>query len=116
MLSISATQSLLFLSALLPHFANSYELVFYTGSGCRGQRLGNILTGQTRDECKRDYSGNAGSVMVKSTGEVDNEYMAVLFDSDDCNPEGEVIHGDETDGCLDKSYSGFQVVDTSGVN
>lgn len=54
--------------------------------------------------------------MVKSTGEVDNEYMAVLFDSDDCNTDAEVIHGDETDGCLDKSYSGFQVVDTSGVN
>lgn len=115
MLLTSATKTLLLFSTLLPQLAHSYELVFYSGSGCRGQRLGKVLTGQTRDECKRDHSGNAGSVMVKSTGKVDDEYMVVLFDSDDCNPKGEVIHGDESDGCLDKSYSGYQVVDTSKV-
>lgn len=98
-----------------PGPSDAYDLVFYSGSGCRGQALGSILTGQTRDECKRDHGGNAGSVLVRSTGEVDNNYMVVLFGSDDCNPENEVKHGDETDFCLEAGYKGFQVWDMSDV-
>ena len=115
MRSITAAQALVFLSAFLPQLGHSYELVFYSGQGCRGQALGKILTGQTGDECKRDQSGNAGSILVKSTGKIDDNYMVALFDSDDCNPEHEVQHGDEIDGCLEKGYKGFQVVDMSLV-
>ncbi|SPO02484.1 uncharacterized protein DNG_05157 [Cephalotrichum gorgonifer] len=115
MLSNTATQILLILCALFPQGIHSYELVFYSGSGCRGQALGTIITGQTRDECKRDYSGNAGSILVSSTGAVDDNYMVVLYGSDDCNLKNEVQHGDDTDFCLEEPYKGFQVVDTGMV-
>jgi len=107
--------TLLLLSTLFLQAAHAYELIFYSGSGCRGQDLGRIVTGTTGDECKRDYSGNAGSILVRSTGAVDNNFMVVLFSGDDCNPDGEVKHGDETDFCLEEPYAGFQVVDTSVV-
>jgi hypothetical protein len=101
-------------SLFILQVAQAYDLVFYTGSGCRGQRLGNIVLGPTRDdECKREYYGNAGSILVQSTGAVDDSFMVVLFNSSDCNPDNEVRHGDESDFCLEEPYAGWQVWDMS---
>jgi hypothetical protein len=110
-----STFQLVSVSALLSlQAARAYDLIFYTGSGCRGGILGNIVLGPTKDDvCKREYYGNAGSILVKSTGAVDDNFMVALFSNSSCDPETEVQHGDESDFCLDKPYAGWQVWDMS---
>jgi len=92
----------------------AYEFTFYSEKGCQGAQAPTpVWVGGPNEGCRRENGGAAQSVFVKSTGDVDNNFMAVFFGSDDCNPDNEIGHLDS--GCIDKDggYASFQVWDLS---
>ncbi|KAF2180463.1 hypothetical protein K469DRAFT_592431, partial [Zopfia rhizophila CBS 207.26] len=39
----------------------------------------------------------SSSILVSSTGAVDNGFTLVMFSSNDCNPDMEIAHGGDVD-------------------
>lgn len=99
--------------ALLTTPALSFKLSFYRSEGCRSEPLGEWVGGPN-EGCMKVQVGNAESVIIKSTGEVDKDFTTVFFSSNDCNPDTEITHTD--DGCANaKTYGSFQVWDLNDL-
>ncbi|PKS12652.1 hypothetical protein jhhlp_000860 [Lomentospora prolificans] len=90
--------------------AAAYELIFYRGEGCRSENLGHWVGGPNQG-CRNDNMGVAQSVIVKSTGAVDDPHMITFFSSDDCDPRTEIQHGDEDSGCFTVNYGSYVIWD-----
>ncbi|KAF4983552.1 hypothetical protein FZEAL_1087 [Fusarium zealandicum] len=95
---------------------NAYKFHYYASQQCTSQKLLEDVLGpdqgcQTLDSAR----ANAGSLIIESTGPVDDPFMVVLFDSIDCNPDTIVGHGDENGGCLKpdegRAFHSYQVWD-----
>ncbi|KAG9235776.1 hypothetical protein BJ875DRAFT_398443 [Amylocarpus encephaloides] len=94
--------------------AASYKLSFYRGEGCRGEMLGEIVAGPGVG-CRKDNAGFAQSVIIESTGEVDDNFMFNFMTGADCNPDTAYAKSDGTIGkCLtatvdDKNFAAWQI-------
>ncbi|EZF35216.1 hypothetical protein H101_01234 [Trichophyton interdigitale H6] len=86
-----------------------FEFRFYRGEHCRSEQLGVQVAGPGQ-ECSTVSAGTAKSVIVKSTGKVDDNFYAVFFSSDDCDPNTVILHTD-SDKCQNVEYKSFKVWD-----
>ena len=98
--------------------SSAFKLYYYTGEGCRGQRLGEWTGGQNEGCQKPPYPGVQSSVFVQSTGPIDDPAFTVFFNVDDCDPDSEVTNGKDgkghmDDGCYTGEYRSLAVWDTS---
>ncbi|KAM5438231.1 hypothetical protein MferCBS31731_005092 [Microsporum ferrugineum] len=93
----------------LPLTTQGFEFRFYRGKDCRSEPLGFEVAGPGQD-CSTVSAGTAQSVIVKSTGKVDDNLYAVFFSSDDCDPNSIVLHTDN-DECQNVQYKFFKVWD-----
>ncbi|KAM7192052.1 hypothetical protein V8F20_009028 [Naviculisporaceae sp. PSN 640] len=93
-------------------FATAYRLLFYRSDGCRSESLGDWVGGPSMG-CRNDMAGSASSAIVQSTGKIDAPFMITFFESNDCNPDTEIVHGEpDEDGsaCLNaRRYGSFAV-------
>lgn len=91
---------------------SAYKITFYASEGCRSGAPVSWVGGPN-EGCRQDYQDSYNSVLVKSTGDIDNNFMLVFFSSPDCNPDTEIWHGDEnTDSCVNvPSYQSFEIWD-----
>ncbi|KDB28019.1 hypothetical protein H109_00164 [Trichophyton interdigitale MR816] len=85
-----------------------FEFRFYRGEHCRSEQLGVQVAGPGQ-ECSTVSAGTAKSVIVKSTGKVDDNFYAVFFSSDDCDPNTVILHTD-SDKCQNVEYKSFKVM------
>ncbi|EFR03592.1 hypothetical protein MGYG_06586 [Nannizzia gypsea CBS 118893] len=93
----------------LPLTTQGFEFRFYRGNDCRSEQLGLYVAGPGQD-CTTMSAGAAKSVIVKSTGEIDSNFYAVFFSSEDCDPNTIVLHTDN-DECHNVEYKSFKVWD-----
>ncbi|EGD99374.1 hypothetical protein TESG_06728 [Trichophyton tonsurans CBS 112818] len=92
--------------------ASSETIKYYLvplGEHCRSEQLGVQVAGPGQ-ECSTVSAGTAKSVIVKSTGKVDDNFYAVFFSSDDCDPNTVILHTD-SDKCQNVEYKSFKVWD-----
>lgn len=108
------TSLLPFLALTLP-VSLAFELSAYTGIECRSASLEEWIGGEDQG-CQEPISwGTAQSVVIESTGAVDNSSYAVFFSSDDCDPDTEVNDGKGhfDDGCYTGEYKSFAIWDVN---
>jgi len=100
--------------SLSTSLATAYKLTFYRSEGCRSENLGEWIGGPNQG-CSNEMMGVAQSAIVASTGPVDDNFMITFFESEDCNPDTEIVHGEpDEDGsaCMTaKNYRSFAVWD-----
>ncbi|KAI9674538.1 MAG: hypothetical protein M1817_001876 [Caeruleum heppii] len=95
-------------------WGSSFKLDFYQGGKCRSANIGESVIGPDAG-CQTQWAGTAASVMVESTGPIDDPFYVVLFSSDDCNPD--TVIGRTDTGCLAAdaapiNYKSFEVWNT----
>lgn len=95
----------IFASVFLP--VQAFNIRFYQGKSCRNFSLGNWIGGPDQG-CQTEFSGNSQSVIVKSTGPVDDPFYVVFFSSKDCNPSTRILHTDQ-DKCKDVQFGSYEV-------
>ncbi len=113
-----AVSVLLALTTFTIPFANGFKLTAYNGEQCRSARL-NDWTGGPNEGCQDPINyGVAQSVVISSTGPVDDNFYTVFFSSDDCDPDTEVNNGQGhfDDGCFTGEYKSFAVWDVTNLD
>ncbi|KAL9129285.1 MAG: hypothetical protein Q9217_002232 [Psora testacea] len=94
-------------------FGNAFKLTPYNSETCNSRSLGSWVGGPDQG-CITGTDAAAGvgaSVIIETTGAVDDNFYAVFFDSDDCNPETEMPEGHKDAGCFSGNYGSYAVWD-----
>ena len=114
--SLSAT--ILASLALLSTTTSAFEIYPYRGAGCRSEALGGNKVDASKG-CIKGSDAAAGtglSAVIKTSDTSDANAFVVFFGSDDCDPDTEIDHVDESTKCFDKQtgWGSYAVWDVGG--
>ena len=95
-----------YLIVLSQRLAMALKISLYTGENCTSSNNGVVVLGPDQG-CQTQGVGVAASAVIESTGVVDDTFYAVLFSSNDCNPDTVLAKGDQD--CVSANYHSFAV-------